>query len=63
VERKSGEDPIFDERKVENDAIDNRFPIDSSNLDYKACLVYDVPSSVSNVKRIILISKLTVLFV
>jgi len=32
VERKSKDDPIFDERKVKNNAIDYRLPIDSSNL-------------------------------
>jgi len=34
VERKSKDDPIFDERKVKNNAIDYRLPIDSSNLAY-----------------------------
>jgi len=32
VERKSKNDPIFDERKVKNNAIDCRLPINSSNL-------------------------------
>jgi len=32
VERKSKDDPIFDDRKVKNNAIDYRLPIDSSNL-------------------------------
>jgi len=29
VERKSKDDPIFDERKVKNNAIDYRLPIDT----------------------------------
>jgi len=32
VQRKSKDDPIFDERKVKNNAIDYRLPIDSFNL-------------------------------
>jgi len=34
VERKSKDDPIFDERKVKSNAIDYRLPIDISNLDF-----------------------------
>jgi len=36
VERKSREDPIIDIRKVENNAIDYRLAIDSSNPAYES---------------------------
>jgi len=52
VERKSKDDPIFDERKVKNNDIDYRLPIDSFNLgNGQACLAHEVSVAVTQRTR------------